>query len=47
MKLGVISQNLLHLETNDESLQYAQNLGFDAIEVCATGLWNTRFCKVE
>lgn len=47
MKLGVISQNLLHLETNDESLQYAQNLGFDAIEVGATGLWNTRFCKVE
>jgi sugar phosphate isomerase/epimerase len=47
MKLGVISQNLLHFETADEGLQYAHDLGFDAIEVGACALWNTRFCNVD
>ena len=36
MKLGVISQNLLHFETAEEGLQYAHALGFNAVEV---GAW--------
>ena len=47
MKLGIISQNLLHLETVDEGLQCAHDLGFRAIEVGALALWNQRFCNVE
>ena len=47
MKLGVISNNLLHFETAEEGLQYARDLGFNAVEVGALGLWNKRFCDPE
>ena len=47
MKLGVISQNLLHFETAGEGLQYARDLGFKAVEVGACGLWNKKFCNPE
>lgn len=47
MKLGVISQNLLHFDTTEEGLAYARDLGFNAVEVGACGLWNTSFCRAE
>ena len=47
MKLGVISQTLLHFETADQGLQYAHAAGFNAVEVGACGLWNKTFCNPE
>jgi sugar phosphate isomerase/epimerase len=46
MKLGVISQNLMQFEF-EEGLQYAQNLGLNAVEVGALGLWGRGYCNVE
>ena len=46
MKLGVISQNLSQFEF-EEGLKYARDLGLQAIEVGACGLWNQRYCNVE
>ena len=46
MKLGVISQNLMQFEF-EEGLRYARDLGFQAIEVGACGLWGRNFCDVE
>ena len=38
MKLGVISQNLEQFEFED-GLRYARDMGFQAVEVGACGLW--------
>ena len=46
MKLGVISQNLMHLEFED-GLRYAQDLGFQAIEVGIAGLWARKYCNPQ
>ena len=46
MKLGVISQNLAHLEF-EEGLGYAQGLGLQAVEVGALGLWARNCCDIE
>ena len=45
MKLGVISQNLTQFEF-EEGLKYAQDLGLQAMEVGACGLWNQKYCDV-
>ena len=46
MKLGVISQNLTQFEF-EEGLKYAQDLGLQAMEVGACGLWNQKYCDVD
>jgi hypothetical protein len=46
MKLGVISQNLMQFDF-EEGLQYAEDLGFQAIEVGIAGLWGRKFCEVD
>ncbi len=45
MKLGVISQNLEQFEFG-EGLQYARNMGFQAVEVGAFGLWGRGYCDL-
>ena len=45
MKLGVISQNLEQFEF-EEGLQYARDMGFQAIEVGACGLWGRGYCDL-
>jgi len=47
MKLGVISQNLMQFDEVEEGLQYAEDLGFQAIEVGIAGLWGRKFCDIE
>lgn len=46
MKLGVISQNLMQFDF-EEGLQYAQALGFQAVEVGIAGLWGRKFCEID
>ena len=46
MKLGVISQNLEQFEFED-GLRYARDMGFQAVEVGACGLWGRGYCDVE
>ena len=46
MKLGVISQNLEQFGF-EKGLKYAHDLGFQAVEVGACGLWGRSFCDVE
>ena len=46
MKLGVISQNLEQFEF-EEGLKYAHDMGFQAVEVGAMGLWGRGYCDVE
>ena len=44
MKLGVISQNLEQFEF-EQGLQYAHDMGFQAVEVGACGLWGRGYCN--
>ncbi len=46
MKLGVISQNFMQFEF-EEGLRQARDLGFQAMEVGACGLWGAKFCERE
>ena len=46
MKLGVISQNIMQFEF-EEGLQYAEDLGFRAVEVGIAGLWGRKYCDVD
>jgi sugar phosphate isomerase/epimerase len=46
VKLGVISQNLMQFKF-EEGLRHARDLGFQAVEVGACGLWGRNFCDVE
>ena len=46
MKLGVISQNLTQFEF-EEGLKYVRDLGLQAVEVGACGLWNQKYCNVD
>ena len=44
MKLGVISQNLEQFEF-EQGLHYAHDMGFQAVEVGACGLWGRGYCN--
>ena len=46
MKLGVISANLMLYEF-EEGLQYAQDLGLQAVETGGIGLWPGRYCDLD
>ena len=46
MKLGVISQNLEQFEF-EEGLQYAEDLGLQAVEVGIAGLWGRSYCDLD
>ena len=46
MKLGVISQNLMQFDF-EQGLQYAKDMGFQAVEVSIAGLWGRKFCEID
>ena len=46
MKLGVISQNLMQFDF-EQGLQYAEDMGFQAVEVGIAGLWGRKFCEID
>tara|TARA_B100000949_G_C13831903_1_gene264857 strand:+ start:78 stop:470 length:393 start_codon:yes stop_codon:yes gene_type:complete len=46
MKLGVISQNLMQFDF-EQGLQYAEDMGFQAVEVSIAGLWGRKFCEID
>jgi len=46
MKLGVISQNLMQFDF-EEGLQFAQDIGLQAIETGGIGLWGNGYCDVD